>query len=224
MKQRVIFSLIGAISLLSAQSYAFAEQANWRTWKHSQQYQVHYYKTAEGHYAIKAKLFIAKATKAQFISLLHDTEHAPDWLEGVKRVTLLDSPSANQTLVFTHLNSPWPVADRELYTESCYQALEGQSSRLLIQSLDPDQEVGKGRVRIKELEALWTLTPRTDGLVLEYEVVADPGGTIPTWLSNRVSLNSVYKTLMNLRRVLPKTQVMSPLPLQEGDCSGFKQK
>lgn len=223
MKRRAIFSLIGAISLFSAQSHGFAAQENWRTWKHSQQYQVQYYQTAQGHYAIKAKLFVAKATKAQFISLLHDTEHAPDWLEGVKRVKLLDSPSANRTLVFTHLNSPWPVADRELYTESCYEALDEQNSRLLIRSVDPDRDVGKRRVRIKELEALWVLTPRTDGLVLEYQVEADPGGAIPTWLSNKVSLKSVYKTLMNLRRVLPKTQVMSPLPLQEGDCSSFKQ-
>ncbi|WP_462159310.1 START domain-containing protein [Pseudoalteromonas sp. GB56] len=221
---RAIPSLIGAISVaLVVLPQSVAAQPTWRTWKAQDQLNVSFAKNEQGRYAIKAKVLIANANAAQFVSLLHDTEHAPDWLEGVKQVRLLASPQPHHSHVFTLLNSPWPVADRELYSLSCYERLNEAQTKLIIKAVQSDSEVPKGRVRIEDLQASWLISEQPTGLLLEYEVEADPAGAIPNWISNKVSLKSVYRTLSNLRARLANTQVMSPMPLTTGQCQDFSQ-
>ncbi|MFY8274070.1 START domain-containing protein [Pseudoalteromonas sp. SSDWG2] len=222
MKRLAILNLIGATSVaLTSFASMAASQPTWHTFKKNNTLHIQYSNTEQGHYHIKAKVFVKGASTAQFISLLYDTEHAPNWLEGVKQVRLLTSPQPHHNVVFTHLNSPWPVSDRELYTHSCYEQLSETQNMLTIRAINPAEPKRKGTVRIVELQASWHIAQQDEGLALEYQVEADPGGAIPTWVSNKVSLKSVYKTLTNLSGTLASTEVLSPLPLRSGNCDDF---
>jgi len=114
--------------------------------------------------------------------------------------------SPSETLVYTHFNSPWPVSDRDLVSYSCYRALGEHKTELQIKSQPYAKAEVAGVVRIKNLTAYWRLEQQQSNLLVSHQAYADPSGSIPYWLSNKVSLKSVYKTLQSLREQLTNNQ------------------
>ena len=59
----------------------------------------------------------------------------------------------------------------------------------------------KGVVRMPFLRGHWILWPSSDGTTtrVEYQVHANPGGSLPDWLVNYVSRDLPYKTIEGLR-------------------------
>jgi hypothetical protein len=66
--------------------------------------------------------------------------------------------------------------------------------------VDPRKPPVEGRVRMPQLVATWTLKPVTaDVTQATYEVLADPGGSIPSWLVNATAKKMPFETLRHLR-------------------------
>jgi hypothetical protein len=151
-------------------------------------------------------VLVKNAKASDFMALLSDTDNAANWLENVKSVTLMERLSPSETLVYTHFNSPWPVSDRDLVSYSCYHALDEHKTELQIKSQPYAKAEVAGLVRIKDLTAYWRLEQQQSNLLVSHQAYADPSGSIPHWLSNKVSLKSVYKTLQALREQLTNNQ------------------
>ncbi|MBI1978137.1 MAG: hypothetical protein HYS55_05240, partial [Candidatus Omnitrophica bacterium] len=65
----------------------------------------------------------------------------------------------------------------------------------------------KNVVRMPYLRVLWQFTPKEDGLVeIDYQIHADPGGRIPKWLVNRLSLDIPVHTLNRFEKMLQDPQ------------------
>jgi hypothetical protein len=49
-------------------------------------------------------------------------------------------------------------------------------------------------------KAQWTITPLKDGsLSLEYQLLVDPGGSVPAWLVNLAVVDGPFETMSALR-------------------------
>ncbi|GAP74122.1 hypothetical protein W04_0634 [Pseudoalteromonas sp. SW0106-04] len=212
-----MFNLIGAISLLSLSFAAGAEIQPWRNYKNLPDLKVVYTVSKDGIYHIYAELFVADARTAQLLTLLYNTQQASQWLHAVQEVRLLHS-QGNRNRVYTVINSPWPVADRELYTQSCYQRVNDYTTELRVHAYNPNIARKSDRIRITTLTANWRMTQQDDGLLIRYQVFADPGGKLPRWLSNKVSLKSVSKTMMSLKSQLAAVHALQVVPISAGDC------
>ncbi|WP_199530169.1 START domain-containing protein [Pseudoalteromonas sp. bablab_jr010] len=199
---------------------AVANPIEWQTYKQQDDIKVSYKKHETGIIEINASVLVKNAKASDFMALLSDTDNAPNWLENVKSVTLMERLSPSETLVYTHFNSPWPVLDRDLVSYSCYHALGEHKTELKIISQPYAKAEVSGVVRIKELRAYWRLEEQQSHLLVSHQAYADPGGSIPHWLSNKVSLKSVYKTLQALTEQLTNNQFSRDnLISQLGSCS-----
>ncbi len=181
---------------------AFANSSEWQTYKQQDGINVTYKTHQNGIIEINASVLVKNAKADDFMALLSDTDNAPNWLENVKSVTLMERLSPSETLVHTHFNSPWPVSDRDLVSYSCYHRLSEHKTELKIISQPHAKPAVNGVVRIKDLTAFWRLTHQQNDLLVSHQAYADPAGSIPHWLSNKVSLKSVFKTLQSLRKEL----------------------
>ena len=207
------------IGLVCLSLSAVANPIEWQIYKQQDGIKVSYKKHETGIIEINASVLVKNAKASDFMALLSDTDNAANWLENVKSVTLMERLSPSETLVYTHFNSPWPVSDRDLVSYSCYRALDEHKTELQIKSKPYAKAEVAGLVRIKDLTAYWRLEQQQSNLLVSHQAYADPSGSIPHWLSNKVSLKSVYKTLQALREQLTNNQFSrantSSIP---GDC------
>lgn len=144
-------------------------------------------------------------------ALLEDYPNMPRWLHFIDHVEEVgrDGPLRRQLRFATSL--PWPVADREALLYAYVQ-----------QSVTPEQEVvsvhlenaydllplNRRYVRFPELQGLFSMKRLNQNNEVEvtYQVVMDPGGYIPAWLSNMLLRDAPYFTLERMRRMLARTE------------------
>jgi len=97
---------------------------------------------------------------------------------------------------------PWPVADRDavlIGTRSSF----GQSVQITLESKPDMVSPVDGKVRIEKISGNWTLTPEgEDKVKVSYEMNIDPGGDIPKWIVNSMTVDLPFHTLSKLRALV----------------------
>ena len=208
-----------SILIFIASFHTFAEPA-WLQYKNEQGVSVYYQKNHDNTFIVKGELSISNATARDFLELLSDTSVASNWIENVSQVRVIDVLSPSENLVYSFFNLPWPMANRDAVTYSCYKMLSSEQSKLTIEARPNELPLIKNTLRIHTLKAHWLLTQEKNNLKIVYQVYALPGGIIPTWLNNQVGLKSTLKTLINLRRILVSKRYKAIEPVIEaGGCN-----
>jgi hypothetical protein len=68
----------------------------------------------------------------------------------------------------------------------------------------------EGHVRVVLFKALWTLTPIKNGMVnVEYQLLLDPGGVVPSWVIKLGIVDGPYKTELKMKEWLFKEKYQS---------------
>ena len=159
--------------------------------------------TVNNVYKVNAKMYV-HATPDEFFTLLENTQKDCSWIANCKRVEVLNQSLSQYRFVHTVFNSPWPVADREMYTRSFHQF--DQSHRhlsILIEDISSDYPTHPKRVMMNNVTAQWSMSYSHDGWYeLNYLASAEPGGLIPTWLSKTLLKNATAETFAQLRERL----------------------
>ncbi|MGV1721507.1 START domain-containing protein [Vibrio furnissii] len=162
-------------------------------------------KHRDGLVEIRAQMFV-NTTYAAFMTLLEDSSNVPNWIDNVDSSRVLKQISDNENIVYTRFVAPWPARDRDMVTYSQFKQFAGALVLTIEDASDqyPEQE---GFVRIKAVKATWTLEKLTNGMTpIDYTAFADPGGMLPNWLANKLSVSSAFNTFEALREQLPKYQ------------------
>jgi len=84
--------------------------------------------TVNNVYKVNAKMYV-HATPDEFFALLEHTQKDCSWIANCKRVEVLNQSLSQYRFVHTVFNSPWPVADREMYTRSFHQFMAAATTR-----------------------------------------------------------------------------------------------
>ncbi|MBT7444040.1 MAG: START domain-containing protein [Methylococcales bacterium] len=144
-----------------------------------------------------------EANIQQAIDLITNTEASSQWLAHCAGTTLLEQPHSNQALVYTVINTPWPLSDRDTVVNFTFNQQANGGMHILMQGKPAYLPKQDDRVRIPKLTGAWTLEPLTAHKVrITYQLSLDPGGNSPAWLVNEFSQQGMYDTLANLRTVL----------------------
>lgn len=213
----ILLALLFSASVLS-------DTAHWQLWKQRDGASVHYKKHENGIFEVQAEIAVTGVTANDFMALLSDTESAPLWVENVTHVQVLKRLSPSENIVYTQFNSPWPVADRDMVSYSCYRRVSDTQTELTIAAFPGFLDKREGVIRITELKASWLLTELDNEehsqLTIRHVVYADPGGAIVHWLSNKIGLKSAMHTLLALKqRLLNKSYHPNEQIAELGDCS-----
>ncbi|WP_107852998.1 START domain-containing protein [Oceanimonas marisflavi] len=154
---------------------------------------------------IRARTFVV-TRYAAFMALLEDSANIPNWIDNVSSSRVLEQISLTENIVYTRFRAPWPVQDRDMVTYSRFEQPPG-ALVLTIEDASDAYPQQQGYIRIKAVKATWTLAKLTNGLThIEYIAFADPGGNLPGWMTNQLSVTSAFNTFQGLREQLPKYQ------------------
>lgn len=187
-------------------SHSVHASTHWQFDSDKEGISVYWREHKQGLVEIRARMFTPTSYSA-FLRLLEDTDNVPSWVDNVSHSEVLEQISANENIVYTQFKAPWPARDRDMVTYSKYWQDE---LGLILHIQDaPDSAMAEqaGYIRIREVDARWTLQKINDGTtMIEYRAYANPGGALPNWLVNKLAKSSARKTFEGLRQQLADYQ------------------
>jgi hypothetical protein len=133
---------------------------------------------------------------------LEDYSHHTEWMDSCVASYLVKDLGNQHVIDYNRTGAPWPVWDRDVVLDSRWTI--SADRRLLVitfentdPSLVPLPERTVRMPRLKGYYRMWQMAPNKTKVV--YQVEADPGGSIPTWLAKRVVRDIPFNTLDTLR-------------------------
>lgn len=207
-----------AMTLLFVHALTWAEepvtQPKWTLAKSEDGIRIHTREHQGGLVEIRAQMFLTTSYQA-FLVLLEDSSNIPNWVDNVSESRVLKQISPTENIVYTTFAAPWPAKNRDMVTYSKYQ-LANNAFRLDIADASQHYPQQPGYVRIRDVEARWTLEKLTNGLThIDYTAYADPGGLLPDWLTNTLSVSAAFNTFSALKKQLPDYQQYQHSSLNE---------
>ena len=154
--------------------------------------------------AFKAVLTV-EGEAAVVRNILQNCDRYSHIFPDTEELRILERNGSAYLIQYSRTAAPWPVDDRDgIYEMKFINTANGgfeTKSRALPNHL-PEVD---GVVRIKKSNSFWRVIP-TDGnlLQIEYEVMAEPGGSIPDWLANSAITEIPIGTMNNLRNEIEK--------------------
>ena len=138
------------------------------------------------------------------VALLQDVKRAHEWVFNCKAMDLIEEIAPNNATYYTVTSMPWPVKNRDNISESL--VTQDASSGVVTVTIQARNDIfpsNDDHVRIRELDATWTLEPQAGGLLkVTYEAHADPGGGLPSWLVNSFVVEAPLNTLRDFRELV----------------------
>lgn len=142
------------------------------------------------------------------VAVLKDGEMVKTWLKDCEQSQFLSAFDPAGYIMYYRTDAPWPVQDRDYALR--YRLEQDPQTLTVTLSFKGDASLTPERdecVRVSQIEGAWRLTPQTDGSVqLEYEVSADPNGSLPAWLANQFVVDQPFHTLKKFRKQLQLPQ------------------
>lgn len=158
--------------------------------------------------AVRGEMII-EAEIAELVALVNDYQRCAEWAEMCVKSELLKSVSNAEQYVYIYNNVPFPIKDRDVVAQinwSRNHATDRVSMRSI--ALGPEKsksfrEPSRKAIRIYYAVTQWHFTPIDQGRVrVENFAHVDPNGPTPAWLINLLLVNSPYRTMKNMRKLI----------------------
>jgi hypothetical protein len=140
-------------------------------------------------------------TVDRVVKVLKDPKAFRKWMPDVIASEGLSS-SGNEQVHYMENSAPWPVSNRDgVYRFNFSRSEKGSVGGVVVhvQAVPDYIPPRKGKVRVPRSDGFWEIDPSASGVKVTYQMHADPGGSIPTWMANSASVSSPFNTLKNLR-------------------------
>jgi hypothetical protein len=117
---------------------------------------------------------------------------------------VLNTLSPTEKIYRTVIEAPWPVTDRDMVV---HLRILQKEKELIITT---DSESGivaeyPELVRVPFSHALWTVVSKSKNQFhVKYEMLIDPGGSVPAWLVNWTCANAPLQSFQKLKLLLEK--------------------
>ncbi len=153
--------------------------------------------------AVKSTMRLNTSLSA-LVALVRDAEACPEWADLCKHAEVVETVNAREMYVYTLNDLPWPVSDRDAVAHVLWQ----QDATSKVVTMTADAVDGKvphknGKIRLQYAATGWIFTPLTDGQIeITSHAHVDPAGAIPAWLTNRLLVDSPYKTMKAMRTLV----------------------
>ena len=152
---------------------------------------------------------VVHANLFQVLAVLSDIKRHPEWLERAKDVRLVRKINELEHVVYGRTDAPWPVSDRDaVYRSRTHVDLARKTVTIRFWAAR-DRRVPRreGVVRMEQLRGHYRFIALDQRRTrVTYQVDADPGGLLPTWLATRATRWLPLRTLQGLRRQVRRTR------------------
>lgn len=148
---------------------------------------------------------VVDASLGRVLAIIRDAPHRCEWMPQCAEDYVVEENEAARVQISYHrTKAPWPVADRDSINRAELRVDLAKRRVFLPFEAIPHPKVPpvKGAVRMPFLRGYWILQPANGGSAtdVEYQVHADPGGSLPEWIANLASKKLPLMTLAGLRK------------------------
>ncbi len=146
---------------------------------------------------------VVQANIFQLLAIIDDSPRHCEWQANCMVSKVVKSVGEFERYLYHRVDSPWPVSDRDVVVHGTVEA--NIEARTVISRFRAVQLAGhppvSGVVRMPTLSGFYKFEALTETSTrVTYQVVADTGGLLPTWLSNRAARKLPLGTLLGMRR------------------------
>ena len=149
----------------------------------------------------------------KILAVLSDTDRMKEWVDRSKGIEIIEKIDDKTRIIYSATAAPWPFKDRDFVGKS-RMIIDEKNGWIHFQSKETKHAKAPprgDRVRMPFTRVRWSFKPLGEHKTwIQFKVHADPGGNIPNWVTNLVSKELPYKTIVNLRK-----RVKSPKVRQE---------
>jgi hypothetical protein len=143
------------------------------------------------------------------VAVVQDAERHTEWVHDCSEAKLLKLIDTTTGIMYNRTAVAWPAKDRDLVIRGTVDELQPDVElkvrfNAISSSLVPKKS---GVIRIPVLAGHWYLVQMGENNTLaEYQVNADPGGELPTWIVERSSRDIPMITVTKMRRQVARTK------------------
>ncbi len=151
---------------------------------------------------------VIHAPVERIVAELQDYKHHTEWMESCVASFMVKDLGGGHVIDYNRTDAPWPVWDRDVVLDSQWTTSpDGRLVSVTFHNTDPSlAPLPEKTVRMPRLSGFYRMWKMdADKTKVVYQVEADPGGSIPTWLAKRVARDLPWSTLSVLRKRVTRT-------------------
>ncbi len=196
---------ISTAAVLMFSSFTMAEVGPWELKEYEEDKNIQVFtRTVEGSPLDEFRgVTQIKTSVNSLVALFKDADAAPDWMYEVTEFKAIERMSENNNIYYLVNNAPWPVTDRDIYIQLELSADANGVVNTKITGHSDYKADREDHIRMLNLKSHWTFTPKADGMVeVVYQVHADPGGDLPSFLANTVMIETPLNSLDKMHDII----------------------
>lgn len=147
---------------------------------------------------------VIEAPIPSVLAVLDDAERRTEWMKEAVAQTLISRNGDREQTFYSRTGAPWPVSDRDAVIKAITTVdVRSKMVKVEMNSIDhPAWPPQKGVVRMPSLRGHWYLWPSNGGkwTRVEYQVHADPGGSLPSGIINMVSKKIPHSAISEMQK------------------------
>lgn len=145
---------------------------------------------------------IISAPAERIVAVLKQVERHTQWMHRCSASEIIERFNEEHVVIYNRTDTPWPVWDRDAILDTFFtHSADGKLITLSFKNTDPKlRSVPAKVIRMPRLEGsyrMWKLD--RDRTKVVYQVEVDIGGSVPTFIAERVARDMPYETLSRLR-------------------------
>jgi hypothetical protein len=136
-----------------------------------------------------------------FIAVMKDVNNYPELYDHTKEVKLIEENDTSH-IHYLVTNTPWPVKDRDaVYLNTYKQFYDTKLVRVDISAVKGYMDKTDDYVRMEKAEGYWLFYQiDPDKVEVTYQMHAEPGGNIPTWVINMFLVDTPIEDIKMLQK------------------------
>ncbi len=153
------------------------------------------------HDSFKATMTV-EASVNEFTALLKDIDSFPSWGYNTKYTNLLETSGDTLQIYYNESTAPFPFSNRDGIYRNIFR-WDTTSTMLIVdvKMLDDYMDKKKGVVRVSG-DGEWQIRILDNKIDITFIMNIDPGGSIPSWLSNMFNDEGPYYSMDKLRGII----------------------
>ncbi|TGM14020.1 START domain protein [Leptospira selangorensis] len=143
------------------------------------------------------------------ISLMEDNPNYVTWFKNCKHAEAVKVLNTKEKYIYIQNGAPWPVNDRDFVIHTVFS--QDKTTGAVTYSIRPVVNIvaeKKGLVR-GTLKGFWKFVPVGDEIEVTYQILSDPGGSIPTSIANFVVVDIPYETLRKMKEKVTESKYIN---------------
>lgn len=196
--------------LLCAAGGALSAQESWRLSREEDGIRVYLSPVPGSAYQSYRGVVDIRANVQTLADLQENLRVACKWLYSCAELRLLKA-SGDDVYLYMRTQLPWPTRPRDLVLRVTTERTADGGLLRHIQAVPDYLPPVPGQIRVPMLAGIWQLAPLPDGRTrVTYQMRAEPGGSVPSWLANSFVVDAPLDTLRTLRAVAERQGPVAP--------------